>query len=823
MKITAWLIAITFLPVILLASIDKKVYNIVKTSDKIIIDGDLSERSWSQSQLATNFVQLEPNPGDEPSFQTEVYMLYDDEAIYISAKMLDNNPELILRELVERDGRGNADRFFVTFDTYKDGFNGVEFEVSAAGVQRDVKYSFSGIDSNWDAVWESAVKIVDDGWIVEMKIPYLSLRFPETANQDWHLQLGREIRRFREQSYWNEIDPEANGFLIQSGNLLGLKDIEPPTRISFTPYFTTYLNSVYDPGLVGDKFDAQPAYTAGMDMKLGLNDAFTLDMTLIPDFGQIVSDNQVLNLSPFEIRFDENRPFFTEGTELFNKGGVFYSRRVGGRPLMYNNPRRNLAPDEILLSNPDVTNLYNATKVSGRNINGLGIGVFNAVAKEMYAKIGRADGTARSELTNPLTNYNMVVLDQNLSNNSYITFLNTNVMRSGSAYDANVTGITFSRRNKGQSYSVNGGINVSQKYFTDFTDVGHTAQLEIEKISGNFQGELSYLEKSENYDANDMGLVFAPNERALSFGSSYNRFEPTAHFLSYRIKLKSDYKRLYDPNVFTDFNIKMDGFLLFKSRFAWGLDVIFEPIETFDYFEPRTSDFSSYFTWPKSYSIGSFISSDYRRTLAIDARIRVRRYDHDFRNDIYLSFGPRVRVSNNFSFSLKTELNQNDYQAGYVSLNALSPLPTGVKEGDIMLGERNRTVFENAFSGKYIFSNTMSLNFRVRHYWDKVLYQRFGILQNDGSLATIEFDGDKENGTGVYDRNFNIFNVDMNYIWRFAPGSDIIVNWKNQIAGDSFQEVNNYFSNLGSLFNQVQQNNFSIKIVYWLDYNKLTS
>jgi hypothetical protein len=267
----------------------------------------------------------------------------------------------------------------------------------------------------------------------------------------------------------------------------------------------------------------------------------------------------------------------------------------------------------------------------------------------------------------------------------------------------------------------------------------------------------------------------------------------------------------------------MSGFLLFNSRFAWGTDIRLEPLKTYDYFEPRTSDFSKFFTWPSSYSAATWISSDYRRTIAVDARIYYRKYDHDHRNDLFLRLKPRLRVNNQFSFSLEAEFTQNSYQAGYVSLRNLSQIPVGLDGDDVMLGERNRTVIENSLSGKYIFTNTMSLVFRFRHYWDKVLYQRFGRLENDGSLATLNFNGKNENGVGIYDRNFNIFNVDMNYIWRFAPGSDIIINWKNQIAGDSFQEVNNYFSNLGSLFNEVQQNNFSVKIVYWLDYNKLVS
>ena len=227
----------------------------------------------------------------------------------------------------------------------------------------------------------------------------------------------------------------------------GIKDIEAPVRLFLYPYVS--VNAGHFPNGDATQSNWTQGFNAGMDLKYGINDAFTLDMTLIPDFSQVRSDNQVLNLSPFEVQFDENRQFFTEGTELFNKGNLFYSRRIGRTPKGFYDIEDQLDSTEILLSNPSVTQLINSTKVSGRTNKGLGIGFFNAITNSMYAEVeDTINGTVRQIKTEPLTNYNIAVLDQNLKNNSYITLINTNTERFDTERDANVTGLEFSLNDK---------------------------------------------------------------------------------------------------------------------------------------------------------------------------------------------------------------------------------------------------------------------------------------------------------------------------------------------------------------------------------------
>ena len=250
------------------------------------------------------------------------------------------------------------------------------FYVTAAGVQLDCNANDqSGEDFSWDAIWNSAVKITDFGWVVEIKIPYAALRFPQVDNQKWGVNFTRQIRRDRQMYTWTNIDNKIGNFILQSGELNGIKNIKTPTRLFFFPYVSTYFNK--------NKDGSKSTIKGGFDIKYGINDAFTLDAILIPDFGQTAFDNQILNLGPFEQQFNENRPFFTEGTDLFNKGNLFYSRRIGGNPSTYPETTAN----EEVVNFPSAVNLLNAVKISGRTKNGLGIGFLNAITEKSTAVI----------------------------------------------------------------------------------------------------------------------------------------------------------------------------------------------------------------------------------------------------------------------------------------------------------------------------------------------------------------------------------------------------------------------------------------------------
>lgn len=782
----------------------KKQLQTVRIDSEITIDGVGDEPAWQNVPVATDFVQNQPDPGKKPSQKTEVKILYDDKGIYVHGQLYDIQPDSILKELSQRDDLGNTDWFGIFIDAYRDGINGVGFFTTPVNVQLDAKYSAFGEDFNWDAVWKSATRITEKGWELEMYIPYSAIRFPDSKIQTWHLNFGRMVRRHQEKYFWSEIDPEKNGFLNQFGYLMGISDIKSPVRLQATPFLAVYGEHYHDKGS-----DPQNSYgrsfNGGMDVKYGISDAFTLDMTLIPDFGEAQSDNQVLNLSPFEVQFNENRQFFTEGIELFNKGDLFYSRRVGGQPLRYYEVEGQLKEGEEIVENPLNNQLYNATKISGRTSSGLGIGFFNATSGETNAVIRDAEGGEREFMTNPLTNYNVLVFDQNLKNNSYATLINTTVLREGDDYDANVTGTVFTLRNKANSYAITGKGVLTQKYFTDETDLGHSYNIGLRKTSGNVLWGATYHVESDNYDPNDLGFLFNNNEQSAYFWMEYNAYKPFWKFNRGGVGFWNGYTRLYNPNTFAEYGIETWAWAQTKNFWNLNIWTYNSPFITYDYFEARTP--GRFYTFPTNGNVGFNIGTDSRKRFRVSVETNFRNYGEEDRYRINWGIYPRFRVNDRLTFQFEIWNGNFSNDVGFV--NKVENAET--EEEDIIFGRRDQTIVENVLNTSYKFNANMALTFRLRHYWTRVEYRSFHMLEQDGSLSNSDYADD-------HDTNFNAFNIDMVYRWRFAPGSDIYVVWKNSILNGEGGLTQNYFRNLDRLFDAPQSNSLSFKIIYFLDY-----
>ncbi|MFZ1703690.1 MAG: DUF5916 domain-containing protein [Saprospiraceae bacterium] len=795
----------------------KKTLDAHRHDDQIKVDGLLDESQWTNASKADEFIQYEPNVGQSATFESKVSIIYDDYAVYIGAILKDPETKKILKELSIRDNMGNADNFTVFFDPYNSGLNGFLFKITASGVQLDAIVSNNDEDFNWNSIWQSAVTINEDNWTVEIKIPFSSLRFTSQEQQSWGIQFKREIRRFRETSHWSPIDPLINGWVQQSGILTNLKNIKTPIRLGLFPYISGYIDHYSDKKNIVSQ--TKTAYNAGLDIKYGINDAFTLDMTVIPDFGQVISDKQVLNLTPFEVFFEENRQFFTEGTELFNKGNLFYSRRIGGRPFNYHKAETELAPGEELIENPDVSQLYNATKISGRTSNGTGLGFFNAIVGETKARIKNLEGAEREILTNPLTNYNVLVLDKNMKNNSFFSLMNTNVMRNGRAYDANASMFQFDLKDARQMYHVGGDVSLTQKLSKNNNDAGFAYNVSAGKISGKWNYDVSHGIISVHYDPNDMGFLFRANEQYTNVVVKRQEFKPKNKKLQkWEYSLQTAYRSLYQPGHYTNFNLTFNTFYLWKSRNAVGGYLIHSPWERRDYFEPRTFDFINYLSHPSSLEMGAFFSSDYRKPLALDIRFEYTTFQIKDRTNYSLLMSPRFRFSDKFSIFPSLWIAYNTSEPGYVNKSLVDYSSLDFSPNQVMIGVRNRFIVENTFNIRWIFNNNLGINTRIRHYYDNVQQNYFGKLNANGLVDKINFEGTNIDGQYVFDRNINIFNIDLQLNWRFLPGSDMVFVWKNQIFSSGSKEEIDYFQNVSNLINEPQTNSFSIRFLMFIDY-----
>lgn len=792
-------------------SVAKKSYEASKTETKPVIDGNLNDETWLRiTATASDFIQKEPNLGEKSNYKTEVKIAYDNEAIYIGAILYDDNRDSILKQLTARDEIGNTDWFGIVLDTYEDGNNGVGFIVSAAGVQFDTKYSVFGEDKNWNAVWESAVLIVERGWAVEMKIPYAALRFPDKSEQIWNFNIVRTVRRTRENSWWNFYDPSKNGFLNQAGKLKGIKDVVSPLRLFFNPYISGNFKNTSTNG----ENSTSKGFNVGMDIKYGINEAYTLDMTLVPDFGQVVSDDVVLNLSPFEVQFNENRQFFTEGTELFQKADLFYSRRIGGTPINYYDVEALTDKGYTIIDNPNNVQLINSTKVSGRGKRGLGVGVFNSITNKTTAIVENTDGVPLEIQTNPLTNYNVFVLDQNLKNNSYVSLINTNVFRNGEAYEANVTGTEFRLNNKENTYYTYGSGAVSQLYHEGFKnpDLGFRSNIGFGKSSGAVQFEYQNTVLSDTYDNNDLGFLSFNNQITNRVWIGLNRFKPFGPFLRGNININTNLNHQYSTQRFSNFGINMNFFAVTKTFFAFGGGTFFSPLETYDLFELRTNN--RVLAIPTNREHWGWISTDYRKKVALDVNIFGSVSNQEGRNNLGISFGPIFRITDRLSFRLSTDYSKNNNYIGFVGRDTAQ-----LYLNEPIVGRRDNKNIENVLSSSYIFNNKMGLTLRVRHNWTEATHDvYYHADETDGQLIPANINDLDDNGTPKYDYNFNFLSVDLVYSWQFAPGSFLTANWKNNIFSLNSNVDETYFYNIKNTINNDQTNIFSVKILYFLDY-----
>ncbi|GAB2861726.1 DUF5916 domain-containing protein [Hymenobacter ruber] len=798
----------------------------LRIAQPIKLDGVLDEAVWREALPATDFIQNRPKPGPHEKYPTEVRVLYDDAAIYVGAIMHDVAADSIPRELTARDNFGNTDFIGIFLDTYHDQLNGYAFFVTTGGVQMDARYSpAGGEDFNWNAVWESRTTLRGTDWVAEMRIPYSAIRFSTADVQHWGLNFMRQRKRDNAAYFWNEVKPQVDGFVNQWGNLTGVQGVKPPLRLSLTPYVSGYVN--HNPLSADGTKRLTTRFNGGADIKWGINESFTLDATLVPDFGQVQSDNQVLNLSPFEVQFNENRPFFTEGTELFNKGNLFYSRRVGATPVGFYNVTA--GTNEIITSNPSETPLLNATKVSGRTSKGLGVGIFNALSNDTYATIRNTEtGQERQILTQPFSNYNIAVLDQSLKNNSYLSLINTNVTRAGSTYDANVTGGLFRFANKANRYAIDGRAIYSRRRGTEFGNTdqindqdGYKYRVGVGKISGNFTWNLSHGIESDTYNPNDLGILFGNNNITESLDLSYGKYQPFWKVNNLYLFGNVTHSLLYKPTLYQALNFYLGANTTFTKSFnQLGFDLNVDPV-THDFYEPRTATLGEYYVRvPENTRFTFFFNSDSRKPVAINWNAGFQSYGHDDRlprarrTGYSLGFYPRYRVNTHLTFRYSVDWSLRQNQIGYVNggLDAAETLDQPFI-GQILLGRRNVATVANVASVAYTFTNRMSFTLRLRHYTSNVRYLDFTTLGKNGEEQFAAYQRNRDN-------TYNAFNVDAVYSWWFAPGSQISVVWKN--AGSTYLQANEatpqFFDNFNNTINTPHNNSLSVKVLYYLDY-----
>lgn len=777
--------------------------NRIETAPKI--DGVLDDFCWASQPSITTFKQQFPIFNSDPSQKMEVKMAYDNFAIYISAVLYDTAPDSIYAQLGSRDNHDIiADMFYIGFDTYKR-LDAYVFGVSASGVQFDYRDS----DPTYDAVWLSAVKTTEAGWVVELSIPYSALRFPSVEVQDWGFQIVREIRRSNETIQWALVPKNHTSSRTLWGTLSVLTAIKPPIRLSVSPFVNLFYKS--EPYTNSDQtitYQGAFSYNFGADLKYGIDEKFTIDVTLMPDFSQVQSDNKVKTLGYDEVVFNENRPFFKEGTELFNKNQLFYSRRIGKVPEQYHQINAQILEGETLVENPSAVRLINAIKLTGRNNHGLGIGVFNAITDNTYALIEDSNGKTRKILTEPYANYNVIVFDQQMKHNSSFYLINTNVLKPVTHKTANVTGTGFTFMDKQTMWAIDGNYAISQILTGNDTIsnlystlIGHRYMAGFRKASGNFQFGLSHTYIGKTFDSRDMGNYVIGNKQTEKIYFTYDTYKPNKLFReSYH---STTFSYSLNPETFKCIgnSLNVSSTFLLNNYAYFNFNVYGMLFKAYDYYEPRVAGrvFQKY----KNYNISLSYSSDERDPLSYAIELNYGDFSEVFEGVAY-GINPTInlRVKNNFKLSYSYNFYNNTYNIGFVEID----------QDEIIFGGRQLITNENQLSMQYLIKNDMSLSLVGRHYWYTGQYHDFyTLLPNGGIQINTQFQKNK-------DFSYNVFFIDFIYSWQFAPGSTLSVIYKNALESDVTLTELNYFRNIEDTFDMPKTNSISIKLLYYLDY-----
>jgi hypothetical protein len=452
---------------------------------------------------------------------------------------------------------------------------------------------------------------------------------------------------------------------------------------------------------------------------------------------------------------------------------------------------------------PSSVDLINAVKVSGRTEKGLGIGFLNAVTEKTYATIENTATTeARKEVIEPLTNYNILVLDQRFNQNSSVSFINTNTTRNGSFRDANVSALLFDLSTKANSYNLYGDFKYSK--INDLLDYdGFKTGLNFAKTSGRYRYLFSARYLSENYDINDLGILFYNNYHGGSANVSYRILNPTAVFNKFRIEQELNYEAQNTTGKTQEawYKTVITANTLSNHYIEFALFV--NPLEKFDFYEPR--NYGSYVFIPRS--IASYIGVESNRNypLTIDATISTTKFDEDGRANYGFAIRPKYRFNDKLSVQYTLDYNHKTNDRGWV----------GFTDTDIIFAEREREVAQHDFTGKYALTNKMTVNLTARYYWSYSDNHKFFTLQDNGYLANNDTYSLNKN------RNFNSWNFDLSYSWWFAPGSELSILYRNYSLERSNAVERNFSSNLKNVFNSNMTNILSVSVRYFIDYNTL--
>jgi hypothetical protein len=816
-----------------------------RATQSIQIDGRLDDAAWSSAPPITSFTQVDPDEGMPVSERTEVRIVYDENAIYVGAMLYDSAP--VTTRLARRDASmSESDVFVVILDSYHDHQTAYRFATNPSGMKHDQLISTGRSDSSWDPVWDVATEVTPEGWSVEMRIPFSQLRFSRDEHQVWGLQLERVIHRKQEEASFAFTPKLERSGVHRFGHLEGISGIRAGQRLELLPYVTGRAEYLQTRDAVGIGFDnpfrgGRGMFgSAGLDVKYRLSSNTTVDATVNPDFGQVEVDPAVINLTAFETRFDEKRPFFIEGAEIFrfSEGGptgstgrgpeLLYSRRVGRSPQIA------VPGSAVFADAPSATTILGAAKLTGKVGDGWSIGLLEAVTGAEHARYVDRTGARNELVAEPMTNYLVARIRRdaeggNTRMGGIFTAVNRDVsdplVRSRLRSAAYSTGVDLNHEWGGRAWRFSSSFSpsyvlgdaaaigrvqqASTRYFQrpDATHLsldpeatglaGYYAMAELNKQAGTFTGRLATAAASPGYEVNDLGFQTAADRLIFDTHFQYNQTRPGRYIRNWSTFGGPDAIWNYGGNrVMAEFNAQIRA--TFMNYWGASVRTAYNPETDNDRLTrggPLARD-------PRGYSVNFNFNSDTRKSYTLRGNVRVAGQEGDTRSTS-ANLNVNYKPFENLEVRFGPELSRSHTEAQYVT-TVVDPLAVhtfghryvfaGLDHTTFAIETRLNVTFTPALSFE-MYAQPFLSNGRYGSFKELKEPRTFEFLRYGEEVGTVTRQQDglyrvDPDGTGaatsflVRDQDFNYRSLLGNAVlrWEWRAGSTLYLVWQQRRA-----------------------------------------
>ena len=807
------------------------------SASAIRLDGELTEEVWQRAPLVTGFRQRDPHEGAPATFETEARVAYDGTALYVAVQAKDPDPSRIVGIRTRRDEQSPSDWIRIIVDSFHDRRSAYEFAVNPAGVKADAYwFNDTSMDTGWDAVWDVAVSRNEQGWRAEFRVPFSQLRFNPSADAAFGFAVVRHIGRLNETTTWPLLARSATGYVSSFGDLTGLQIGRSQKRLELVPYVVGDVKT--QPEEAGNPLNDATAGSGeiGVDLKYALKPGLTLTATVNPDFGQVEADPAVVNLSAFETFFSERRPFFVEGSGIFqfnvdcsdgSCSGLFYSRRIGRAPR----GAPSLGGGEFA-DVPAQTTILGAAKLTGR-AGGFSIGGLSAITADENAVV--ALGAARRrETVEPLTGYSVMRARREFRNQSSIGFISTATNRNLDEFtrflpaQAYTGGVDVDWRVKKQ-YAVQGFVASSsvrgdaeaiaalqesnvhsyQRPDSDRLELdplrtslnGAAAMVGFNKIAGErvrFSSNVSM--KTPGFDVNDLGFQQRADTRNMSNWLQWRNDRPSRYLRSFRFNLNQWAGWNFDGDLLNS-GVNVNAHAVFTNQWStgMGLNRFAQP------FDDRATRGGPGAFRSAQRSMWAYFNSDGRKPASVNVFGFVGK---EREGSVNWEVGPSLgwRPTSFVSASAGVFFGHNDQRSQWVEQS----------DGRFVFGRIDQRTISLTARLNYTVTPTLSVQVYAQPFVSAGDYSEFKQLA-DGRARDYERRYAAIDYLGNPDFNYRSFRTTNVVRWEYRPGSTLFVVWQQGREDQIDRGTFDFRRDVSSVFGSPARNVFLVKWAYWLN------